>query len=79
MSIFLIAQTPTASPFGDDQANWSEMWKVMSKSNDARLDVADSRRPSLFDLILRANAEARRKFEQFYVIWMSMTIDLPLS
>jgi hypothetical protein len=38
------------------------MWKVMPKSSDGRSALADSTRSSLFDTILKANAEARRKF-----------------
>lgn len=59
----IIAQnlTPNIS-IGDDRANWVEMWKVMSRSNDGRSAVGESSRQSLFDIILRANAQARSKF-----------------
>ena len=61
--INFLAQNRTANnAIGDDQANWAELWKVMSKSSDGRSALADSTRPSLFDIILKANAEARRKF-----------------
>ena len=56
------AQNRTANNvIGDDQANWAEMWKVMSKSSDGRSALADSTRPTLFDIILKANAEARHE------------------
>jgi hypothetical protein len=65
--------TNSSIGLGDDQANWAEMWKVISKSSDARSGVADSSRPSLFDIILRANAQARRKF----YLWLFLHHTLP--
>jgi hypothetical protein len=60
---YFFAQNPaTKISVGDDQTNWAEMWKVMPKSSDGRSALADSTRSSLFDIILKANAEARRKF-----------------
>lgn len=55
------ANANSAQSIGDDQANWQALWTAMSTMSDSRSDVADSTRLSLFDIILRANVQARRK------------------
>ena len=65
---FVAQSSQNQNKIGDDQTNWAEMWNVLSQSNNGRSAVADSRRPSLFDIILKANAAARRRFHcNFYL------------
>ncbi|XP_046852260.1 zinc metalloproteinase nas-13-like [Xenia sp. Carnegie-2017] len=55
------AQSIAGSDIGDDQSNWAEILKHMRNSTDGRQEVDDSMKPTIFDIIINANAHARSK------------------